>query len=172
VDGEREPVEPTPAAPAMPAELPPLTARPTRDPDLDAAPLEAGLGLPGDEPPEMYLRVIANPFLGLFALLVWLAALYALVAWGVAGLLTPIALILLIASLGLLPGCFQYHCLDCGATGPLRRWKRHVCPRVAERRFSGLGRRWRGPPPAVQVILWLWLFAMIVVVVQRVLFDR
>ena len=124
------------------------------DPDFQAtvpAPL-----IELDHSPESYLRLVANPFLGLFGLIVWLGALDWIVVKGGAGPFGLLALVLTLASLGLLPALFQYHCLDCGATGRLSRWRKHICPRSAARRFAGRPRRLRGPTPPVQVVLWLW----------------
>ena len=43
-----------------------------------------------------------------------------------------------LASLVLVVFLFQYHCLDCGATGRLSRWRDHACDRrVAARRRHG-----------------------------------
>ncbi len=119
-----------------------------------------------DHRPELYLRVVANPFLGLFAFFLWLAAMYAVIVDGVAGLLGPIAFFLLLPCLALIPGRFQYHCLDCGRTGKLSEWTRHVCPRVVERRIEGRIRRLRGPSPTVQIILWLWFLMALALAVE------
>ncbi len=152
-----------PGTPAAPLRLPPRTAAgraanppaAERDPEFDATVTAGSLDL--ETAPEAYLRLVANPFLGVLGLLAWLVAGYWIVVRGVAGLLTPIAIVLLLACLALIPGRFQYHCLDCGRTGRLSDWRRHLCRRVAERRLDGQARRFHGPPPSVQVVLWLWV---------------
>lgn len=119
-------------------------------------------GLDGE--PEAYLRLLANPFLGLLYLVGWLVFLYESVVGGFAGALTPMLIVVLIAGLGLVPYLMEYHCLDCGETGRLIRWRRHLCHRSLARREAGQRRLLRGPTPPVQVALWLWvLLAMAVV---------
>lgn len=107
--------------------------------------------------PEAYLRVVANPFLGFAYLDGWLIVLYEAIFVGFAGALTPMLIVMLIAGLGLVPHLMQYHCLDCGRTERLSRWRRHHCPRPLERRETGRPRRLRGPSPPIQVVLWIWL---------------
>ncbi|MDB5350414.1 MAG: hypothetical protein JWN86_1661 [Planctomycetota bacterium] len=114
--------------------------------------LSGGLGTE----PEVYLRVVANPFLGFLYLVVWLVALYHSSFGEFAGPLTPMLLVMMTASLALLPNFMQFHCLDCGGTGRFLRWRKHVCQRAMERRDSGRPRRFRGPSPPLQVVLWLW----------------
>lgn len=172
-----EPAEsqPAPASPLEPGSTAPLQLptrsdraagphSPTaeRDPEFDATVTARNLDL--EIAPEAYLRLVANPFLGLLALLGWLLAVHWLVVRGGAGLLLPMAVILLLASLALIPGRFQYHCLDCGRTGRLGDWRRHVCRRVAERRLNAEPRRFLGPSPPVQVVLWLWVLMALVLV--------
>ena len=124
-----------------------------RDPEFGAT---AGLGgLELDHSPESYQRLLANPLLGLAAILGWLGVMRALFG-GFAGPLTPMALVLMVAALVLLPSLFHFHCLDCGRTGRLRSWKGHMCARVAERRMEGRARRIRGPSPTTQLIFWFW----------------
>ena len=133
------------------------------DPDLDATTSERNL--PYEAQPEMFLRLVANPFLGVFALMVWFGLMY-LIVRGVAGAFSTLALLLGLATLALLPRFLHYHCLDCGRTGLLTEWKRHVCPSVVARRFEGRARRWHGPTPTVQVLLWLWFLAAVLVAWQ------
>ncbi len=134
---------------------PVLTPPPERDPEFE--PIIPTRLIELDHSPESYQRLVANPFLGFFAILVWLAALYAIVVLGWVGAFAPMAVVLMIAILWLIPGLFQYHCLDCGRTGKLSDWRRHICLHVAERRIEGRVRRIRGPTPPVQIILWLWI---------------
>jgi hypothetical protein len=116
--------------------------------------------------PGSYHRILANPFLGLLGLVGWIGVLYALLARGAAGPSGPILAVLVLAGGLGLPRLFQFHCLDCGRTGPLRRWKQHVCPRVAQRHLAGRPRRFRGPPPAIQVVLWLFALLMTLVALR------
>jgi hypothetical protein len=117
--------------------------------------------LPATIPPQAYLRILANPFLGFAGFVIWLRVLI----WvaremgrnpDLTGPLAPIIFVVFVACLWLLPGLFQFHCLDCGRTGRLARWRHHICPISAARRIAGAPRTFRGPPPFVQVILWLW----------------
>jgi hypothetical protein len=135
-----------------------------RDPEF--RPLVPARWVAEDLEPGPYHRVVANPFLGLLGILAWAGVLYWLLHDQFAGALNPVlVLLLLLSGLGL-PRLFQFHCLDCGTTGPLRRWSRHICPRVAERHFAGRPRRFRGPPPGVQVVLWLYALLMILVALK------
>jgi hypothetical protein len=142
----------------------PAQAPVERDPEF--RPLVHARRVAEDLEPGPYHRVLANPFLGLLGVFVWIGVLYRLLHDGLAGPL-DVALTVLVLASGLgLPRLFQYHCLDCGKTGPLRRWKQHICPRVAERHFAGRPRRFRGPSPGVQVVLWLYALLMILVALK------
>ncbi len=147
-----------------PRTSPPIPG-PQRDPEFDAA---SGLSSFGDQrtglvSPTAYLRVVANPFLGLAGLIGWLMTVRGLVRMlranpDLIGPLAPILAVLLLALLFWLPGMlFQFHCLDCGVTGRLGRWRSHICPLSQMRRWQGKARRFAGPPPFVQNILWIWL---------------
>lgn len=139
------------------------------DPELDATVTEHSI--PYEPQPEAYLRLVANPFLGVFALIIWLG-LMTVILRGAAGAFTTLAVLLALASLSLLPKLLHYHCLDCGGTGPLTTWRRHICPNVIARRFEGRTRRIRGPSPTVQILLWLWLLATLLVTWQANIFTR
>jgi branched-subunit amino acid ABC-type transport system permease component len=141
--------------------LEPFAPSPQRDPEFEAGPPIGADSLAPPIAPETYLRLVANPFLMFVGLVVWLL----LGRWvlgllrrnpDLIGPLAPILVVLLLASLWLLPGLSQYHCLDCGGTGRLSRWRRHACPRSVGRRIQGESRRLRGPSPFYQVLLWLW----------------
>lgn len=123
------------------------------------------LGDLGDEP-ELYLRLVANPFLALLYLVGWLVALYKTVFGGFAGPLWPMLLVILFAGLALFPYFLEYHCLDCGRTGRLARWRRHLCERSLARLESGRRRRLRGPNPWVQLTLWFWALLALAVVLN------
>ena len=140
----------------------PLGLPPQRDPDFTSgtalAPLPGPLIVPED-----YLRIIANPFLGLAGLVGWWLAVRWIVSLfrknpDLMGPLAPILAILLLATLcGVVPALFQYHCLDCGQTGRLSRWHSHLCLAAQLRKNSGRTRSFRGPTPFFQNILWLWI---------------
>jgi len=124
----------------------------THDSDLDPPPQR---GAVDDQPPllpQEYQRLVANPFLAIFALIgcvhsVQQAFSTRTFAW------LGLAVFCLLAA-----GCLlHYHCLDCGATGTLLLWKRHACPSVLARRQTGRVRRLRGPNPVVQTVLWGYL---------------
>jgi hypothetical protein len=157
---------PIPASSASPPPLPTSTPTPPtpppagRDPEFDPVLNTSALEL--DHSPESYQRLVANPFLGFFAIVAWMAVVLILFQ-GIFGPFTPMAAILMLAALALLPPLFQYHCLDCGATGRLTEWRRHMCPSVAERRLEGRTRRIRGPAPPIQVLLWLWVLMALIV---------
>ena len=166
------PIPEAAASPTGPTDGPPFPSRTPnvpaagRDPEFGSVAGLAGLEL--DHSPESYLRLLANPFLGLAAILGWLGTIRALLG-GFAGALTPMAVVLMFAALYLLPGLFHYHCLDCGRSGKLRLWKRHMCARVAERRAEGRVRRLRGPSPPAQLVLWIWALMALAVVFAKAL---
>jgi fatty acid desaturase len=119
--------------------------------------------------PESYLRIVANPFAMLVGFVVWLL----LGRWilgllrrnpDLIGPLSPLLVVLMLAILWALPVLAQFHCLDCGGTGRLSRWRRHVCPRSVQRRLQGEARTFRGPTPFYQILLWLWLLLAISVI--------
>lgn len=151
------PPPPSRGGAADPIAMPPAGRDPEFDPILPDHALEL------DHSPESYQRLLTNPFLGIAAILAWLAGMFALIFQGFAGPFTLMAVLLMLASLGLVPGLFQYHCLDCGKVGRLSEWRRHLCPSVAERRIEGRRRVLRGPTPPVQVILWLWALMLLFV---------
>jgi hypothetical protein len=121
-----------------------------------------------DENPELYLRLIINPFLACSAAVAWLAIVLDAVHQGWAGPLTPMMLIVLGGALMLLPRLTHMHCLDCGATARYGDWRLHLCPHAASRRIGDRPRSWRGPRPSTQFWLglltaWslaLWLFSV------------
>ncbi len=51
----------------------------------------------------------------------------------------------------------QYHCLDCGATGRLTRWRDHLCGPVRLRSQAGGPLRVRGLSPVAQTVLWFYV---------------
>jgi hypothetical protein len=110
--------------------------------------------------PEDYLRLIANPFLAILGFLGWLGAVIWITHLDIdrelLGPLVPIIAVVFLFVLWRIGALFQYHCLDCGATGRLSRWREHVCLPSALRQQLGRPKRIRGPSPIVQIVLWLW----------------
>lgn len=142
----------------------PSAPSPTHDPELDP-PRRRPSG-PERPPfiPQEYQRLVANPFLAIVGLTAWFAAIRR--AFAVRNLtMFGLALLGLVAVFGLL----QYHCLDCGATGHLFRWKSHACERVLARQRTNDVRRFRGPNPMFQTVLWLYALAGAAILVAVVL---
>lgn len=139
----------------------PALPPPQRDPEFGAAGAGPGELLPDPVNPHLYLRIVANPFLGLAGLVGWLILLR-LVLLKLRRIpelfapLLPAVVVVFLALLWITPALFHFHCLDCGRTGRLSRWRLHSCPRSSWRRASGRARRLRGPTPFVQIVLWLW----------------
>lgn len=165
--------EATEASQSVPRNGPPHGPSPHRDPEFGLLAVGPSELVPSDIAPESYLRIAANPFLGLAGLVAWLMV----GKWFLTvlkrspeliGPLAPILVILLIASLWLLPYLFHYHCLDCGGSGRLSRWTRHACPTSVYRRLAGRPRRWRGPTPFTQIVLWLWLALSLAVLAEAI----
>ena len=119
--------------------------------------------------PGSYLRVLANPFLGVSAFLLILGGLVQLATIEVFHK-APLLMFVLIGALALLetPKLFQFHCLDCGATRPLRSWRDHACFPSALRRYVVRGRWSAWPSPRLQVVVWLvWLSFLLLAVAPR-----
>jgi hypothetical protein len=139
----------------------PALPPPPRDPEFDLGPAAPGGLITPPINPHLYLRIVANPFLGFAGLLGWLYLLVLVFRElrripELFGPLAPVVVLAFAMLLWLVPGLFHYHCLDCGRTGRLSRWREHMCARSNWRRAAGRPRRLRGPPPFVQVVLWLW----------------
>jgi hypothetical protein len=114
--------------------------------------------------PEDYQRLVANPFLALLGLVLWCLALRQILGAKRLDLLIPVLL-----SLGAVVFLLQYHCLDCGATGLLFRWRRHACERVLARQLEGRPLRFRGPRPPTQLVLWIYALLTVAVLFLLVL---
>jgi hypothetical protein len=116
-----------------------------------------------DDEPEAYLRLVANPFLAFAYVVFWLLLLYeslfGSLAQGSTWPLIPTLVAILIAGLGLIPLLLQFQCLDCGRSGRLSRWRKHICQQSLARRNAGRRRRLRGPTPPIQVLIWMWVVA-------------
>ena len=109
--------------------------------------------------------MVADPFLALVGLMVGVAGVRQAVAARVLPLLV-FSLIVVAGSVALI----HYHCLDCGRTGWIFRWRRHACERVVERQLAGMVRRFRGPNPTLQLVVWVYVLiglAFLGVVVLR-----
>jgi hypothetical protein len=141
------------------------------DPDFQPAVAPPRVAVADDAAPEDYLRILANPFLAFCGFALWLKALIALLGQktnrDLYGPLAPIIAIVFLAALWGLRSLLQYHCLDCGATGRYVNWREHECLRSLERRYMGAYRRWRGPSPFIQLILWLWALLILGAIVMR-----
>jgi hypothetical protein len=93
---------------------------------------------------------VANPFLAVLGLVGWYQVMRAVLQARRLDLFFPA-----LGSLVLVGFLFQFHCLDCGATGRLWRWRSHSCAGVQWRRTLGRRRRLQGPSPTTQTALWL-----------------
>ena len=101
-----------------------------------------------------YQRLIVNPFLAVLLFVIILAIVQTAIQTRTAGLF-PLGLGLVLVDLFLV----QFHCLDCGATGWLLRYRRHACPTVIARWQRGEHRRFRGPSVKLQLAGWIVLLA-------------
>jgi hypothetical protein len=143
----------------------PLPLPPTHDPDLD--PPRGGHQRPPVPPalrPQEYQRLVANPFLALFGLIVIIQVFrlgLELRNLGVAGLA--------LFGLPVLNYLLQYHCLDCGSSGRLFQWESHACPSVLARRQNGRARRFRGPNPVLQTVVWGYVLTGVGILVYLVM---
>jgi hypothetical protein len=114
-----------------------------------------------------YQRLIVNPFLAVLVFVIIVAiALYA-IRTEILGLF-PFLVILVLLD----PFLVQYHCLDCGATGWLIRYRKHGCPTVVARFQLGEHRRFRGPSVKLQLVGWLVSLAAAAVVGLVMLLRR
>jgi hypothetical protein len=140
----------------------PLPPPPTYDPDLDPP---RGVRVPYRPPPipQEFQRLVANPFLAVF----WLVVLFGFLRLALDLRSLPMVGIVL---LGLLVAGYllQYHCLDCGGTGRLFQWRDHACPSVVARQRAGRVRRFRGPNPLLQTILWGYVLGVLAILVYVV----
>jgi hypothetical protein len=130
------------------AEIPPH-----RDPDFDR-PARTG-PRPTAAVARYYQRLVLNPFL---------AVVGGCLTYAVARLdRSAPAWVLPIVAAGVVGAYFllQYHCLDCGATGWYRGWRRHACPRVCERWGDPFSHGMPlFPSPATQLVLWFAVFVV------------
>ena len=109
---------------------------------------------------QSYQRLIANPFMAMLAIIAWFAAVRQTV------LMKRLDLFgLAVLSLGLVVFLFQYHCLDCGATGRLMRWREHACEAVRRRSQTGQMPRYHLITPVAQTLAWFYLLILVVLAV-------
>jgi hypothetical protein len=115
-----------------------------------------------------YQRLVANPFLALVVFLFAFEAFLSLVTIEGMPALIPASVALASVAFPLL--VLHYHCLDCGKTGWLFRWKRHGCDTVLARQDSGVRRRLPMPSPTAQTVVWAYVFlgAVLIAVIIRV----
>jgi hypothetical protein len=126
-----------------------------------------------DHDPEDFLRIVANPFLAFALIAFWFALLIGSMIFLSAH---PFTIFVGAAFLfwfgGKIVQSFRYHCLDCGGSGPLNAWPVHNCPISAERRRSGKRRRFHGPEPGVQVLIWLVAATFGAIFAGALIFNR
>jgi hypothetical protein len=106
-----------------------------------------------DFDPSDHQRLVANPFLAVFLLLVWwFLALWLLLR----GPFPPLAVASVIPLI-LLPRALQYHCLDCGRTGSYTRRHRHACTAVVVRWNERRKPRFPIPSAETQLVFWWYV---------------
>jgi hypothetical protein len=127
------------------------------DPDLDV-PHRRPSQL-SSESIESQLWLIVNPFLAVLGWVIVLAILR------LALQIHSLKLFLTGLSLSMVPlFLFQYHCLDCGATGWVQNAWRHCCPAVTARAQSGIVRRAPRLSVKKQTIAWIYLLIVAIAV--------
>ncbi len=120
---------------------------PLADPDFDPPP-SRHVRLRDFNPAECQ-RLVVNPFLAAFAMVVWWEAVRRLLASPFAP-----AFVLMFLPLVFLPYLVQFHCLDCGRTGAFPRRDYHACPALLVRMAEG--KRPRLPIPSARAQLFVW----------------
>jgi hypothetical protein len=122
------------------------------DPEFDPIPV-APVRL-RDFDPSQHQRLVVNPFLAVFLLMVWWFS----ARWLARGPFPPLSVATIIP-LAFLPYAIQYHCLDCGRTSSYPRWRRHACSAVILR-WNERRRPWPPFPSAkTQLVVWAYLIA-------------
>jgi hypothetical protein len=135
------------------------------DPELDIPRLR--LSELSIESIESNRRLIVNPFL---AVLGWVIAL--VIIRLALQILSPILFFAGLALLLVPLFLFQFHCLDCGATGWLQGFRRHCCPALTVRAQNGIVRRFPGLSVKNQIIGWIYLLVAAVMVIVLMLAAR
>lgn len=140
--------------------FPPLAA----DPDFRSVVSERSLHSVIE--PGVYRRVLANPFLGFLGIALWVVGLrYTMLLFEMERPAVSILILVVLLAVAIrIPRLFHFHCLDCGRTGSLRRWKEHICPAVARRLLEGRPLRFPGPRPLVQLLFWGYFLAVLLVI--------
>jgi hypothetical protein len=136
------------------------SSRPT-DPDFDP-PM---IAWPPEKELAAFRKVVVNPFLAVFGLLAWFAAMRALILGRM-----PHFAAFLTATFAGIPFLLHYHCLDCGRTGVLPFCGRHACSGVVARWRTGKRARSAWPRPDTQMAVWLWIIvsvSLLVAVIWR-----
>jgi hypothetical protein len=113
-----------------------------------------------------YQRLIVNPFLSVLLLVIIIAIAQKAIQTETFGIF-PLLVILILIDVFLV----QYHCLDCGATGWLLRYRKHGCPTVVTRFQRGELRRFRGPSVRLQLAMWIVFLLVALVLGLIVLFS-
>jgi hypothetical protein len=135
------------------------------DRDLDPAPRRSRD--PASVSIAPFQRLVVNPFLTVLLLVIIVAILrFATQTQNTALFQIGIGLILVDVLL------VQYHCLDCGATGWLIRYRKHGCPTVVTRFQRGEWRRFRGPSVKLQLAGWIVILATAFILGLIVLLSR
>jgi hypothetical protein len=140
--------------------MPPDQVPPERDLEFRPSPnllYGGGVGRVED-----YMRLVANPFLGIFGIVVWCAVMYLFLRID-SFVAIPLLALWSIGGVRFLPALFHYHCRDCGSSGPLFHWRQHTCPAILDRIRVGRPRRLRGPTPVTQVVLWFYILVGFVI---------
>ena len=141
-----------------------------RDPDF-RSPVPAERWIAFDDDPRYYLRLVANPFLSVFAFLAWLVVTRWLFGLNLPGPLEPLRILAVFAGFVAPFLLLHYHCLDCGQDrrSDFTRLAQqdHACAAVLERRRHRRRRLLRGPTPPIQIVLWLWLALVLAFVIGR-----
>jgi hypothetical protein len=112
---------------------------------------------PINESITLYQRLVVNPFLAVLALVMivaigpWVEAKHPFGPFQ--GLLAALAARFLV----------QYHCRDCGATGFLTGFRKHLCPAVLARWHQRELAQFRGPSVGAQYVLWLIVLASVLI---------
>ncbi len=104
-------------------------------------------------PVSWHQRLVVNPFLAVFGTILWFLLLRYTVQTRLLKLFAPVA-----ASFVLMIFLLEYHCLDCGRTGRLVHWRKHLCERVEMRRLS-TAIHWSFWPSVFSQLVWwvCWL---------------
>jgi hypothetical protein len=122
------------------------------DPEFDPGPV-APVRLRDFDPGE-HQRLVVNPFLAVFLLLIW----WFLARWLlIRGPFPPLA-VASVFPLVFLPHSIQYHCLDCGRTGSYPRRHGHACSAVIARWNER--RKPRFPTPSAETQLAFWWYVV------------